>query len=76
VHKTTFVITPGTPHNSTQLSYSAHFFNTQDATLLRAFFLAMQTNRPTYVQSGCSNMRHYGLTAMARVCQCKRCGMA
>ena len=41
VHKITFVITPDTVHNSTQLSYSVRFFDAQGTTLLRAFFLAM-----------------------------------
>ena len=41
VHKITFVITPDTAHNSTQLSYSVRFFDAQGSTLLRAFFLAM-----------------------------------
>ena len=41
VHNITFVITPDTAHNSTQLSYSLRFFDAQGTTLLRAFFLAM-----------------------------------
>jgi len=41
VHKITFVVTPDTAHNSTQLSYSVRFCDTQGTTLLRAFFLAM-----------------------------------
>ena len=41
VHKITFVVTPDTAHNSTQLSYSVRFFDAQGTTLLRAFFLAM-----------------------------------
>ena len=41
VHKITFVITPDTAHNSTQLSYSVRFFDAQGTALLRAFFLAM-----------------------------------
>jgi putative heme iron utilization protein len=54
VHKTTFVITPDTAHNSAQLSYSVRFFDAQGATLLRAFFLAMYDDqahlRPERVQ--------------------------
>ena len=54
VHKITFVITPDTAHNSSQLSYSIRFFDAQGSTLLRAFFLAMydeQTHlRPERVQ--------------------------
>jgi len=41
VHKITFVITPDTAHNSTQLSYSVRLFDAQGTALLRAFFLAM-----------------------------------
>jgi len=41
VHKITFVITPDTAHNSTQLSYSIRFFDAPGTALLRAFFLAM-----------------------------------
>ncbi len=41
VHKITFVITPDTVHNSTQLSYSVRLFDAQGTALLRAFFLAM-----------------------------------
>ena len=41
VHKITFVITPDTAHNSTQLSYSVLLFDAQGTALLRAFFLAM-----------------------------------
>ena len=41
VRKITFVVTPDTAHNSTQLSYSMRFFDAQDTALLRAFFLAM-----------------------------------
>ena len=41
MHKITFVVTPDTAHNSTQLSYSVRLFDAQGATLLRAFFLAM-----------------------------------
>jgi putative heme iron utilization protein len=41
VHKITFVVTPDTVHNSTQLSYSVRFFDAQGTALLRAFFLAM-----------------------------------
>jgi putative heme iron utilization protein len=42
VHKTTFVVTPDTAHgNSSQLSYSVRFVDTQGTVLLRAFFLAM-----------------------------------
>jgi putative heme iron utilization protein len=54
VHKVTFVITPDTVHNSTQLSYSVRFFDAQSTTLLRAFFLAMYDEhahlRPERVQ--------------------------
>jgi len=54
VHKITFVITPDTAHNSTQLSYSVRLFDAQGTALLRAFFLAMydeHTNvRPERVQ--------------------------
>ena len=41
MHKITFVVTPDTAHNSTQLSYSVRFFDAHGSTLLRAFFLAM-----------------------------------
>ena len=41
VHKITFVITPDTAHNSTQLSYSVRLFDAQGTALLRAFFLAI-----------------------------------
>ena len=54
VHKITFVVTPDTAHNSTQLSYSVRFFDAQDTALLRAFFLAMYDEhghlRPERVQ--------------------------
>src|SRR4029450_8223413 len=54
VHKITFVITPDTAHNSSQLSYSVRFFDAQGTTLLRAFFLAMYDEqallRPERVQ--------------------------
>ena len=54
VHKITFVVTPDTAHNSTQLSYSVRFFDAQGSMLLRAFFLAMYDDyaqlRPERVQ--------------------------
>jgi hypothetical protein len=63
VHRTTFVITPDTAHNSAQLSYSVRFFDAQDATLLRAFFLAMYDEhahlRPERVQQY-ETLRPYG----------------
>ena len=45
VHKITFVVTPDTAHNSTQLSYSVRLFDAQGTALLRAFFLAMYDGR-------------------------------
>jgi len=63
VHKITFVITPDTAHNSTQLSYSVRLFDAQGTALLRAFFLAMydeHTNvRPERVQQY-EALRAYG----------------
>ena len=54
VHKITFVVTPDTVHNATQLSYSVRLFDTQGTALLRAFFLAMYDEhgeaRPERVQ--------------------------
>src|SRR5262249_60990285 len=63
VHKITFVITPDTAHNSTQLSYSVRFFDAQSTMLLRAFFLAMYDEqahlRPERVQQY-EALRAYG----------------
>ena len=63
VHKITFVITPDTAHNSTQLSYSVRFFDAQGATLLRVFFLTMYDEharlRPERVQQY-EALRTYG----------------
>jgi len=63
VHKITFVITPDTVHNSTQLSYSVRLFDAQGTALLRAFFLAMYNAqahvRPERVQQY-EALRAYG----------------
>ena len=63
VHKITFVVTPDTAHNSTQLSYSVRFFDAQGIVLLRAFFLAMYDDhaqlRPERVQQY-EALRAYG----------------
>jgi len=63
VHKITFVITPDTAHNSTQLSYSVRLFDAQGTALLRAFFLAMYDEqahvRPERVQQY-EALRAYG----------------
>ncbi len=63
VHKITFVITPDTAHNSTQLSYSVRLFDAQGTALLRAFFLAMYNAqahvRPERVQQY-EALRAYG----------------
>jgi putative heme iron utilization protein len=63
VHKITFVVTPDTAHNSSQLSYSVRFFDAQGTMLLRAFFLAMYDEhghlRPERVQQY-EALRSYG----------------
>jgi putative heme iron utilization protein len=63
VHKITFVATPDTAHNSSQLSYSVRFFDAQGTMLLRAFFLAMYDEhghlRPERVQQY-EALRSYG----------------
>jgi len=76
VHKITFVITPDTAHTVPSSATACASSTRRAPRCCERFFSLCTTHRRTYVQSGCSSTRRYGLMGMAQMFQGKGSYMA